>query len=139
MTRPRPNDSRTRLTRDDKHHDCRLAWLSADHLAADPRRRAVLASGDKARRTSDQMAGAVFAVLTFLVSLPLWFGFDPARRDAVRRALDPLDSALDVDYYLGVDGISMPLILLTTFITIFVIIAGWEVITYRPSQYMAPS
>jgi NADH-quinone oxidoreductase subunit M len=44
--------------------------------------------------------------------------------------------ALKVEYFLGVDGISMPLILLTTFITIFVIIAGWEVITYRPSYYM---
>jgi NADH-quinone oxidoreductase subunit M len=36
-----------------------------------------------------------------------------------------------------VDGIAMPLIVLTTFITILVVIAGWEVISYKPSQYMA--
>ncbi len=38
---------------------------------------------------------------------------------------------------MGIDGISMPLIILTTFITPLVVIAGWEVIKYRPSQYMA--
>jgi NADH-quinone oxidoreductase subunit M len=49
----------------------------------------------------------------------------------------PWIPSFNVYYYLGVDGISMPLILLTTFTTILVIIAGWEVITYKPSQYMA--
>jgi NADH-quinone oxidoreductase subunit M len=49
----------------------------------------------------------------------------------------PWIPTFDVYYYLGVDGISMPLIILTTFITIFVIIAGWDVITYKPSHYMA--
>ena len=49
----------------------------------------------------------------------------------------PWIPTFNVVYSLGVDGISMPLIVLTTFITIFVVVAGWEVITYRPSQYMA--
>ena len=40
-------------------------------------------------------------------------------------------------YYLGVDGISVPLILLTTFLTPFIIIAGWEVIKLRPAQYFS--
>jgi NADH-quinone oxidoreductase subunit M len=43
----------------------------------------------------------------------------------------------NIHYYLGVDGISMPLILLTTFTTVLVVIAGWEVVKYRVSQYMA--
>ena len=97
---------------------------------------AVLASGDKAPRISKWIALA-FAVLTFLVSIPLWTGFDihTAEMQFVERvAWIP---SFNVEYYLGVDGISMPLILLTTFITIFVIIAGWEVIQYKPSQYMA--
>jgi NADH-quinone oxidoreductase subunit M len=46
-------------------------------------------------------------------------------------------SQLNIEYYLGVDGISMPLIILTTFISVFVIIAGWEVIQYKPASYMA--
>jgi NADH-quinone oxidoreductase subunit M len=71
-----------------------------------------------------------------LVSLPLWFGFDASTAAMQFVERSPWLPALGVDYYLGVDGISMPLILLTTFITIFVIIAGWEVVTYRPSYYM---
>jgi NADH-quinone oxidoreductase subunit M len=42
-----------------------------------------------------------------------------------------------VEYFLGVDGISMPLLLLTTFITVLVVIAGWEVIRQRVSEYFA--
>lgn len=96
----------------------------------------VLASGDKAPNVSRWLALFV-AVATFLVSLPLYFGFDigTAQMQFVEKiAWIP---SFDVNYYLGVDGISMPLILLTTFITILVVIAGWEVIQYRPSQYMA--
>ena len=45
--------------------------------------------------------------------------------------------AFHIHYHLGVDGISMPLILLTTLMTVLVVLAGWEVIQYRPAQYMA--
>ena len=97
---------------------------------------AVIASGDQNAELTKRIA-LVFALLTFSVSLPLWFGFDAttAAMQFVERS--PWLPALGVDYYLGIDGISMPLILLTTFITIFVIIAGWDVISYKPSHYMA--
>jgi NADH-quinone oxidoreductase subunit M len=49
----------------------------------------------------------------------------------------PWIAAFDIEYYLGVDGISMPLILLTSFTTVIVVISAWEVIQYRTSQYMA--
>ena len=96
----------------------------------------VLGSGDRAPNVSRWLA-LIFAVLTFLVSIPLYTGFDAgtAQMQFVEKA--PWVPAFDVHYYLGVDGISMPLILLTTFISILVIIAGWEVIQYKPSQYMA--
>lgn len=45
--------------------------------------------------------------------------------------------AFNINYHLGVDGISMPLILLTTFMTVIVVIAGWEVIKFKQAQYMA--
>ncbi|MGB5831954.1 MAG: NADH-quinone oxidoreductase subunit M [Thiohalocapsa sp.] len=96
---------------------------------------AVIASGDKTVELTKQI-GLGVAVVTFLVSLPLWFGFESgsaAMQFVERSTWIP---SLKIEYYLGVDGISMPLILLTTFITIFVIIAGWDVITYRPSYYM---
>ena len=46
-------------------------------------------------------------------------------------------AAFDAYYHLGVDGISLPLILLTTFLTPLVVIAGWEVVKKQPSQYFA--
>jgi NADH-quinone oxidoreductase subunit M len=96
----------------------------------------VLGSGDKSPNVTRWLALFV-AVATFFASLPLYSGFDmsTAQMQFVEKA--PWIPAFDVNYYLGVDGISMPLILLTTFISILVIIAGWEVIQYKPSQYMA--
>ena len=49
----------------------------------------------------------------------------------------PWIRAFNVEYYLGVDGFSMPLILLTTFLTPIVVLAGWEVIEKRTAQYFA--
>ena len=46
-------------------------------------------------------------------------------------------AAFNVEYYLGVDGLSAPLILLTTFITPLVVISAWRSITRRPAQYFA--
>lgn len=96
----------------------------------------VLASGDQ-EKTLSKWTALAFAVLTFVVSLGLWIGFDSttAEMQFVERA--PWIPSFNVEYFLGVDGLSMPLIVLTTFISIFVIIAGWEVIRYKPSQYMA--
>jgi NADH-quinone oxidoreductase subunit M len=97
---------------------------------------AVLVSGDKAPNVSKWTALAV-SVLTFLVSLLLWTGFDTTTASMQFVERMPWIEAFNAEYYLGVDGISMPLIILTTFITIFVVVAGWEVITYKPSHYMA--
>jgi NADH-quinone oxidoreductase subunit M len=96
----------------------------------------VLGSGDKAANLTRWLSLFV-AVATFLVTLPLYSGFDAstAQMQFVEKAA--WIPAFEVNYYLGVDGISMPLILLTAFITILVVIAGWEVIQYKPSQYMA--
>jgi NADH-quinone oxidoreductase subunit M len=96
----------------------------------------VLASGDRAPNVSRWLA-LIVAVLTFVFSIPLYAGFDAttAQMQFVERAA--WIPAFDVWYYLGIDGISMPLILLTTFVTILVVVAGWDVIQYKPSQYMA--
>jgi NADH-quinone oxidoreductase subunit M len=49
----------------------------------------------------------------------------------------PWIDAFSANYHLGVDGISMPLIILTTFTTILVVLAGWQVIQKKTAQYMA--
>jgi NADH-quinone oxidoreductase subunit M len=96
----------------------------------------VIAIGDKNSNNARWMSLAV-AVMTFLVSLPLYSGFNPSSSEMqfVERA--PWVSYFNIEYYLGVDGISMPLIILTTFISIFVIVAAWDVIKYKVSYYMA--
>ena len=77
------------------------------------------------------------SVATFVASLMLWRDFDRgiAAMQFVER--EPWIGAFNAWYHLGVDGISMPLILLTTFITPMVVIAGWSVIEKRPLQYFA--
>ncbi len=77
------------------------------------------------------------SLLTLIASIPLYTNFDTttAAMQFVERTW--WIGALNVEYYLGVDGISAPLILLTTFITPLVVIAGWDTIKSRPSQYFA--
>ena len=96
----------------------------------------VLLAGDRAGTGAKRIALA-FALLTFALSIPLFTGFD--RETALMQFEErvPWIPAFDIYYHLGVDGISMPLILLTTFATVLVVIAGWEVIRERPAQYMA--
>jgi NADH-quinone oxidoreductase subunit M len=77
------------------------------------------------------------SVLTFVVSLLLWRDFDPTSGTMQFVEQQPWIGAFNAWYTLGVDGISMPLIVLTAFITPLVVIAGWTVIEKRPAQYMA--
>ncbi len=96
----------------------------------------VLASGDKRAETSRWIA-LVTSIVTFGVSLALYTGFDATTAEMQFVERSPWIPLFNIDYYLGVDGISVPLILLTTFMTIFVVIAGWEVIQFKPAHYMA--
>ncbi len=84
-----------------------------------------------------RITALVVSIATFLLSIGLYTGFDSTATGmqfVERYAWIP---AISVDYYLGVDGISAPLILLTTFITPLVVIAGWDSIRVRPAQYFA--
>lgn len=77
------------------------------------------------------------AAATFLLSLPLYFSFDTSTHQMQFQEIAQWIPRFNIYYRLGVDGISMPLILLTTFTTVLVVIAGWEVIQVRVAQYMA--
>jgi NADH-quinone oxidoreductase subunit M len=75
--------------------------------------------------------------VTFVFSIPLWTAFrtGTAAMQFVERA--GWMPAIHSDYYIGVDGISMPLILLTTFTTVLIVISGWQNVEKRVSQYFA--
>lgn len=77
------------------------------------------------------------AIAGFLVTIPLYTSFDntTAAMQFVEKA--SWIEAFNVNYHLGIDGISLWFVLLTAFITIIVVLAGWEVITSRVAQYMA--
>ena len=95
-----------------------------------------LAVGDR-EPWGGRSVALIVSVLTFLLSIPLYTGFDTATADMQFVELSPWIAAFNANYHLGVDGISMPLILLTTFTTPLVVLAGWEVIKYKAAQYMA--
>ncbi len=77
------------------------------------------------------------SLLTFIISIGLYVAFDNTEPGMQFVERVPWIEALNVFYYLGVDGISAPLILLTTFITPLVVIAGWDTIKVRAAQYFA--
>jgi NADH-quinone oxidoreductase subunit M len=72
-----------------------------------------------------------------LLSIPLWTWFKTgtAEMQFVERA--PWISTIHAEFYIGVDGISMPLILLTTFTTLLIVIASWQNVQKRVAQYFA--
>ena len=79
------------------------------------------------------LTGAVFS---FLVTLPLYTRFElgtPAMQFVENL---PWIARFNVNYHLGLDGISLWFVLLTAFINIIVVIASWESITRRVNQYM---
>jgi len=103
---------------------------------------AVLAVGDggdagTARAAQMRILALAISLLTFVFSIFLYTGFDGASAAMQFVERSPWIESLSAEYYLGVDGISAPLILLTTFITPLVIIAGWSGIKNRPAQYFA--
>ena len=79
----------------------------------------------------------IASLLTFVASLPLITGFDSATFAFQFAEKLPWIPAFKSYYALGVDGIAMPLIVLTTLITVPVIVAAWTVIESRPAQYYA--
>ena len=76
-------------------------------------------------------------LLVFVLSTALYSGFDNSALQMQFVERVPWVDAIGAFYYLGIDGISAPLILLTTFVTPLVIISSWDVIKTRPAQYFA--
>lgn len=94
----------------------------------------VLALGE---RFNPRPLALAVGMITFLLSLLLYTGFDSTTAAMQFQEKASWVPAFNVFYHLGVDGIAVPLIILTTFTTVLVVLAGWEVIKDRPAQYMA--
>src|SRR5438477_2498595 len=96
----------------------------------------VLFAGDQ-RPVLIRWLALVGAIAGFAVTIPLWtrFNLDTSAMQFVE--LKPWIQRFSIHYHLGVDGISLIFILLNSFITILVVIAGWTVIETRVAQYFA--
>ncbi len=97
----------------------------------------VLLTGSGRSGLEARVLSLLVSLLTFAVTIPLYTGFDSASSAMQFVELSPWIDSFNINYHMGVDGISMPLILLTSFTTVLVVLAGWDVIKDRPAQYMA--
>lgn len=84
-----------------------------------------------------RVLGLIFSIAGFLVTLPLFTGFDTTTSALQFVEFHNWVVYFNAHYSLGVDGISMPFIVLNSFITVIVIIACWEVIQEKVGQYVA--
>jgi NADH-quinone oxidoreductase subunit M len=89
------------------------------------------------RAAAARWASLAISLVTLAFSIPLfaWFNTQTAEMQFVEHT--PWIPSIHADFNIGVDGISMPLILLTTFTTVLIVIAGWQSVTKRVSQYFA--
>ncbi len=88
------------------------------------------------RRDAVRPLALLVAVAGFLVTIPLFTGFDTANPGMQFVEHLPWIPRFNIHYLLGVDGISMLFILLNSLITILVVLAGWDVIEEKQAQYM---
>jgi len=96
----------------------------------------VLYVGDRQEKTIKLFSLGV-SVFVFVLSLFLLSDFDTTTHAMQFVVNTSWIEVFNINYHIGVDGISLPLIVLTTLITILVILAAWEVIEHRGFQYMA--
>jgi NADH-quinone oxidoreductase subunit M len=97
----------------------------------------VLATGSDRNAGTARLIALVGAVLGLVVTLPLYTGFDPLASGFQFITITPWIDTFNVNYHLGIDGVSLLLIMLNSFTTVLVVIAGWDVIRERVAQYMA--
>ncbi len=95
-----------------------------------------LLMGDR-QREAVKLFALIISSFVFLLSTLLYFRFDTTTVLMQFVEYSGWIDTFNINYHLGVDGISAPLILLTTFTTVLVIIACWVVIEKRLSQYLA--
>ncbi|HED16156.1 MAG TPA: NADH-quinone oxidoreductase subunit M [Gammaproteobacteria bacterium] len=93
----------------------------------------LLISGERAARP----IALLTSIATFVLSIPLFTSFDSKTASMQFVEKMPWISQFNINYHLGIDGISMPLIILTSFTTVLVVLASWESIKTRVAQYMA--
>jgi NADH-quinone oxidoreductase subunit M len=81
-------------------------------------------------------AALITSLVTFLVSLLLWIHFDPTKAGFQFEEKVAWIPALNIGYHMGIDGISLFFVLLSTLLTPICILASWEAVQTRVKEYM---
>jgi NADH-quinone oxidoreductase subunit M len=88
------------------------------------------------RESAAKWLSLCVSILALLLSIPLWTGFNTGTADMQFVEHTAWIPSIHADFNIGVDGLSMPLILLTTFTTVLIVIASWTNVAKRIAQYM---
>ena len=97
----------------------------------------VLATGPDRNAPLARMLAMFGAIVGFLITIPLYTSFDLTTPAMQFVELVPWIERFNINYNLGVDGISMLFVILNSFITVIVVLAGWKVINNKVAQYNA--
>jgi NADH-quinone oxidoreductase subunit M len=97
----------------------------------------VLATANEKQPNVTRWLALLGGLISFFVTIPLYTHFNFAEGGFQFQEGFSWIPVFNINYHLGVDGIAVPLILLTSFTTVIVIISAWEVIEKRVAQYMA--
>lgn len=97
----------------------------------------VLATGNDRNAPLARVVALIGAILGFLVTIPLYLDFDKMTSAMQFVELSEWIPHFNVHYHLGVDGISVLFVILNSFFTPLVVIAGWKIIEKRVAQYLA--
>jgi NADH-quinone oxidoreductase subunit M len=97
----------------------------------------VLLLGNENKPNNTRWLALAGGIVSFLVTIPLYTHFNFADGGFQFQEGFSWIPAFNINYHLGADGLAIPLILLTSFTTVIVIISAWEVIEKRVAQYMA--
>ena len=97
---------------------------------------AILALGPQ-REGMAKMLAMLTSIVTLILSIPLWQYFDSSSASMQFVEKIAWIPSLNINYHLGVDGIAMPLVVLTTFISVLTVLSAWKVIKKNVHQFMA--
>ena len=90
-----------------------------------------------AKDTTARMIALAVTVADFIVALPLWWLFDPSSSQMQFTEHVAWITSPPIHYSLGIDGISLPLILMTAGLMPLCVLISWEAITTRVRGFMA--
>lgn len=97
----------------------------------------VIMTGNDNNANVARSIAVISGVISLLLCIPLYYNFDS--NNPMMQFTEHLDwiNAYDINYNLGVDGISMPMVILTNFTSLIVVLAAWQAIKHKVAQYLA--